>query len=170
MAESSRTATKEIRQLLKAIQDAANEANQEMKKSVGSVKTSLSEAANAGENLNEILTAFSKVTDQTRTADNATLQMKKLSSDFRSAIQTIQNVVEVNREVAEQVMIHTNEMASSMDRIASVSEENSAATEEVTASTKELQSQVNEVAKTAEQLSEMANQLTQIVAKFNLEN
>ncbi|MAT42917.1 MAG: hypothetical protein CL609_11285 [Anaerolineaceae bacterium] len=170
LAESSRTATKEIRQLLKAIQDAANEANQEMKKSVGSVKTSLSEAANAGENLNEILTAFSKVTDQTRTADNATLQMKKLSSDFRSAIQTIQNVVESNREVAEQVMIHTNEMASSMDRIASVSEENSAATEEVTASTKELQSQVNEVAKTAEQLSEMANQLTQIVAKFNLEN
>ncbi len=169
LAESSRTATKEIRQLLKAIKDAANEANQDMQKSVGSVKTSLSEAANAGESLNEILTAFSQVSDQTRTAEQATLKMKKLSSEFHSAIQTIQDVVEANSKAVEQVRVQTDEMASSMDRIASVSEENNAATEEVTASTKELQSQINGVSKTADQLSNMAKQLSKIVAQFDLE-
>ncbi len=169
LAESSRTATKEIRHLLKLIKDAANEASLEMQKSVGSVKNSLAEAANAGENLNGILDAFAQVSHQTHAAAQATVQMKQLSADFRSAIQKIQEVVEANRQVAEQMQLHTSELTASMDRIASVSEENSASTEEVTASTKELQAQINGVSQTAQRLNEMANHLNEIAARFDLE-
>lgn len=169
LAESAKTATKEIRALLSSIQNAANEANEVMKDSAASVRDSLAEAAFTGENLNEIIKAFEHVSKQTKGVAAATEEMQTTSAEFHTAIQAIQDVVESNQRVIDAMRQHTDEMAGSIDRIKNISEENNAATEEVTASTKELEEQITGVSQTAEKLSEMANTLSEIVAQFNLD-
>jgi methyl-accepting chemotaxis protein len=145
LAERSSAATKEIAQLIKAVQQTVGEVVVGMDESAGEVERQVGALSAAAE------------------------RMRGSSEEMMHAMETVSAVVEENTASTEEMAANSAEVNEAVDHIASVSEENSAAVEEVSASAEEMSAQVEEVTASAQSLSEMARTLQQLVSQFKVD-
>jgi methyl-accepting chemotaxis protein len=168
LAERSSSSTKEIGDLIKAIQKTVNEAVAAMDDGAKEVENGVVMAGKAGEALSAIQLAAQAVNEQAEEAAAATEQMSASANELVSAVDTVSAVVEENTAATEEMAASSSEVTQAIESIASVSEENSAAVEEVSASAEEMNSQVEEVSSSAGELASLAKQLQAVVDQFKL--
>lgn len=168
LAERSSLATKEISDLVTNILASVEDAVKAMEDGSHEVEKGVANANEAGYVLSDILNASEAVQKQAALAGEASQQMKMVSEDLITAVDSVSAVVEENTASTEQMAANSSEVNVAIESIASISEENSASIEEVSASTEEMSAQVEEVTAAAHQLSEMAKILLSVVGRFKL--
>jgi len=168
LAEKSAVATKEIAELIQAMQTTAREAIRAMEDGAQQVQRGVVQATQSGEALTNIR----------KCVDNVTVQVQTIAQSSQSAAGSVQTLVTAMDEVG--VVARTNQAASeeltagssivsdAVQSIASVSEESSASVEEVVASAEEMTAQSEEVTANAHALADMAQALRAAVAIFRL--
>jgi methyl-accepting chemotaxis protein len=167
LAEKSTAATKEIAGLIKGIQQTAG---RQCRRCLTGPKRwrRTGQANEAGQALNNILTAADAVKRQVESIAAATQQMCAATDEMVNAMETVSAIVEENTASTEEMAAGAGEVGLAIETIASVGQENSAATQEVNAATQEMNAQVEEVTASAQALSEMARQLQAVIARFKL--
>jgi methyl-accepting chemotaxis protein len=168
LAEQSTEATQEIGALIKEVQQTIAEAVRAMSEGAGEVEAGVTQAGEAGEALNVILSAASAVSQQVEEIAAAAQEMDASAGDLVTSMDAVSAVVEENTASTEEMSASAGEVTQAMESIASVAEENSAATEEVSATVEEVSAQVEEVTASAQSLSVMAQELSALVAQFKL--
>ena len=198
LAERSSQATKEIRDMIRAVQSGAEQAVSAMSQASSDVRQSVNRTQAAGSAFEAIAGGIGQVAGQVETTLRAVTAIEQAAGQLRQAIEavnevTIRNqaltgqmqtstqqvvtsvgqvsaVVEQNTASTEEMAASAGEVSQAIDHIASVSEENTAAVEEVSASTDEMSAQVQEVSASAQALREMAQQLRTLVSRFKLDH
>jgi methyl-accepting chemotaxis protein len=145
LAERSSTATKEIGDLIKGIQETVTVAVDTMNDGAEEVEKGVERANQSGQALKEILKAVESVNKQVDEIAVAAQQMNTSSNELVNSVDSVSAVVEENTAATEQMAASSGEVNQAIENIASVSEENSAAIEEVSASAEEMSAQVLEV-------------------------
>ncbi len=196
LAERSAQATKEIGELVRAVQQGASEVGEAMQQTGSDVNSArqltqqsgaafetLAEGAKASaERAKSVQTAVVSMRNassglESAVAEAAALaeanvqsseQMASLSERVVSSLDGLSGVVEQNTAATEQMSASATEVTGTIESIASVSEENSAAVEEVSASAEEMTAQVQEVSASAQELARMAVDLQTLVGRFRL--
>ena len=168
LAERSSSATKEIGELIRGIQNTVSEAVSAMDEGAEEVEKGVNRANEAGKALQLILDAAEYVYEQAEKTAVVARQMNEDAQDLVTSMDTVSAVVEENTASTEEMAAGSSEVNISIESIASISEENSAAIEEVSASTEEMSAQVQEVSASAQVLSEMAGSLHSAVVRFKL--
>jgi methyl-accepting chemotaxis protein len=196
LAERSASATREIGEMIRAIQAGANETVEAMSRAGQDVQNAVELSSQAGEAFNEIANgtaasiekvqairgasqAMQRAAQQLEQAISQASQVAEKNRSASTAIATLNNqmvsqldevsaVVEENTAATEEMAASSNEVTRMIENIASVSEENSAAVEEVSASAEEMSAQVAEVTQSAQRLAAMANALQNVVERFKL--
>ncbi len=197
LAERSAQATKEIGDMIRAVQSGAGEVVAVMQQAGADVVTAAGATESAGSAFGEIAagtetllgqvkaieTAVAALTRSNQALDQAVAEAGRVAQQNRAAadgmgtlndqvvasLDNVGAVVEQNTAATEQMAASASEVTHSIENIASVSEENSAAVEEVSASAEEMTAQVEEVSASAQSLAEMAQALKQVVGQFTLE-
>lgn len=169
LAERSSLATKEIGGLINGILTTVAEAVKAMAEGTKEMEVGLTNANEAGQALNEILTAAEAVNKQALEASDASEKMKVASEALVASVDSVSAVIEENTASTEEMAANSSEVSQAVESIASVSQENSAAIEEVSASAEEMSAQVEEVTASAQSLADMAHALQQIVNTFKFD-
>jgi methyl-accepting chemotaxis protein len=169
LAERSSLATKEIGGLINGILTTVAEAVKAMAEGTKEMEVGLTNANEAGQALNEILSAAEAVNKQALEASEASEKMKIASEALVASVDSVSAVIEENTASTEEMAANSSEVSQAVESIASVSQENSAAIEEVSASAEEMSAQVEEVTASAQSLADMAHALQQIVNTFKLD-
>ncbi|HMR66979.1 MAG TPA: Cache 3/Cache 2 fusion domain-containing protein [Anaerolineae bacterium] len=196
LAEKSASATQEIGDIIRAVQNGAEQAVTAMHQASRDVQqgvtrtqaTSLAfEAIAAGtaelagqvEATMTAVDAIEQAAEQLQhtleTVNEVTIRNQTMASEMQTGAQRVLQSVEQVSAVVEQNTASTQEMAAStsevsaaIERIAEVSQETNAAMEEVSASTAEMSSQVKDVSASAQSLKGMAQSLRALVIQFKL--
>ncbi len=196
LAERSAQATKEIGELVRAVQDGAKEVGEAMHTAGADVTSARQLTEHAGtafeklargaqqsaERAKGVQAAVISMSDASASLEDAVArsaelaerngqsaeQMTLLSEGVVTGLDRLSAVVESNTASTEQMSASASEVTSSVESIASVSEENSAAVEEVSASAEEMTAQVQEVSASAQVLAQLAVDLKSLVRRFHL--
>ncbi len=196
LAERSSIATREITDMIRAVQGGANDAVTAMQQAGEDVRSSVEQVDQAGKSFSAIAqgtqassqrveaiqAAMRQIHESAERVEKTILQaaqvsersqlaaeeMNRLSSEVVDRLDSVSAVVEENTASTEEMSASAGEISQAIENIASISEENSAAIEEVTANAEEMSAQVEEVTASAQSLSEMAHGLQRLVSQFQL--
>ncbi len=168
LAERSASATRDIGELIRQIQQSVQAAVSAMHLSAQEVKSTAERSQMAGSVLEEIEKAVASVAERIRRTEVAVEQMKAATSKLVDAMDSVSAIVEENTAATEEMAASSGEVSQAIENIATVSEENSAAIEEVSASAEEMSATVKEVSASAAELAEMGRELSKIVSSFYL--
>ncbi len=168
LAERSATSTREIEKLVKNIQGAVGLAVQAAAQGQTEVHGSLTRAQEAGSSLDHILVAMDAVRKQVREISAASQKMCQATEQLGDSMQTVADVVQVNRSAAGQIDHGAETVRNTVESIASVTQENSAVSEEVNASAQDMTGQAQAVANESRELAELARDLDAVVENFQL--
>ncbi len=168
LSEDSKTATRDIAELIERVQEAVREAIAAVEAANKEVDTSTELAENTVQALENIQNATESSAMLTAQITEAVAQVQRKSEGVIAAMESMSAVVEENTAAAEEMSASSREVMESMEGVASIAEENSAATEEVSASTEEMSAQVEEMVASAQELAAMAQELREAVARFQV--
>jgi methyl-accepting chemotaxis protein len=169
LADRSSSATREIGELIRTIQQTVGEAVNSMAEGGKQIEQGVVFAGEAGESLVEILDATQTVSKQANAAALAVSRMTEMTNDLMNSTQSVSAVVEENTAATEQMAASSSEVGTAIENIASVSEESSAAVEEVSASTEELAAKMDEVSRSAQTLASISQQLMAMIHQFKVD-
>ncbi|MBI4928419.1 MAG: methyl-accepting chemotaxis protein [Anaerolineae bacterium] len=168
LAESTREATKRIRQLIQGIHAAISDSVNAMQRSRKQVSTGMDQASEAGASLDRILESSVQVSELSQRTLEAVTSLDSLSRILGNSVSAINRVVKEN-------IISSDEITGSIDQInrtilntANLSQHNLATTEEISASAQEMRDLMEQVATTASTLKEMSQQLEKTIASYQL--
>jgi methyl-accepting chemotaxis protein len=169
LAERSGRETKQIAELIAQVQAGTRDAVLAMQNGASKVEVGSTTAEQAGQALEEILSAVERTVAQVGEIAASAQQMSAASRELAGAMQSISAVVEENTASTEEMAAQAGQLEGAIDSIANVSRDQSAATEEVSASTEEMSAQVEEMTARAQELAATADHLKALVARFSLE-
>ncbi|MCG3207028.1 MAG: hypothetical protein FOGNACKC_00628 [Anaerolineae bacterium] len=163
LAEKSAVATKEIANLIKAMQQTVTEAVEGMANGAQQVDQGMSFANESGQALAQIVEAAEHVQHQVETIVAAAQNMNVSAQELVNTMESVSAVVEENTAATAQMAANSSQVSSVIENIAGISQENSAAVQEISASAAQMSQQVAEVAQITQQLSDHAVTLQQKV-------
>ncbi|HEV8633372.1 MAG TPA: methyl-accepting chemotaxis protein [Chloroflexota bacterium] len=166
LAERSSRATKEIGQLITAVQKGTVEAVGAMQRSTDEVDQGVRLAVEARQALQEMLAVVNATVQQIGLIADAARTMRGASAGVVEAMDAVGKIAGRNRDATMQMARATSEMTSSIEQIAAVAEENSASTEEASATTEEMAAQVQEMTAQVRQVGATVGRLDMLVAEF----
>jgi len=167
LAERSSRETKQIGELIKAVQDGTKEAVGAMEAGATRVQQGSAKADQAGQALSEILSAVQGTVQQISGIASAAEDMAQGARSVVAAMHGISAVVEENTAATEQMAAQAGQVSSAISNITAVAEEQSAAMEEVSASAEEMTAQIEQMRAQAQELATTAEQLKQLVARVD---
>jgi methyl-accepting chemotaxis protein len=168
LAERSGRETKQIAELINQVQTGTREAVGAMDSGAAKIELGSDKAAQAGQALDEILTAVQDTVRQVSDIASSSREMAGGARSVTDAMHSISAVVEQSSASTEQMAAQASAVNGAIQAIAAVSEEQSAATEQVLASTEQMSAQVEQMAAQAQELAATAEQLKGLVARFKL--
>jgi methyl-accepting chemotaxis protein len=169
LAERAGRETRQITDLIKAVQVGTSEAVAAMQRGSASVEQGTTKANQAGQALEQILRAVEVTVRQVSEIAASSQQMARGARSVTAAMESISAVVEENTASTEEMAAQTGQVSAAIQSISSVASDQSAATEEVSASAQEMSAQVAQMSTQARELAATAEQLESLVAHFNLE-
>jgi methyl-accepting chemotaxis protein len=168
LAERSSRETRQIAELIQHVQGGTRAAVSAMELGATRVGHGAAKASQAGEALEDILSAVEATVQQVTEIASSSLEMAADARSVTHGMQSIAAVVEENTASTELMTIQAGQVTGAIQSIAAVSEEQSAATDEVMASAEEMSAQVQEMSAQAEDLAATAQQLKNLVTRFRL--
>jgi len=166
LAERSSGSTREIAELIAAVQAGTDEAVKAMRAGVQDVQQGRSITNEAGRALDAII----------QSVQQSATQMQAIASDVQDLAGGAQHIVDASEQVATRTQLTvegaarltagTGRVSDAILQVSATSEETSASAEEVSASTQELRAQSDELAHTARRMRALAHELTASVARF----
>lgn len=166
LAERSSRETKQIAELIQAVQNGTKEAVGAMESGAARVEQGSAKADQAGQALGEILNAVEGTVQQISGIATAAQQMAVGARSVVEAMHGISAVVEENTAATEEMAAQAAQVSAAISAIAAVAEEQSASTEEVSASAEQMSLQIDEISAQASSLSSTAEQLKSLVSRF----
>lgn len=170
LAERSSRETRQIADLIRAVQVATDHAVSAMQGGATRVEQGSARADLAGRALGEILAAVDGTVQQVGEIAESAQQMAASSRSVVEAMEAISAVVEENTASTEEMAAQATQVRGAIQNIAGVSSQQSVAADEVSASTEQMTGQVAHVTSRAEELSATAQHLRNLVARFKLED
>ncbi|MFZ5968769.1 MAG: methyl-accepting chemotaxis protein [Bacillota bacterium] len=182
LAEKSSSATKDIANLIKQIQEQVQNAVQTTNDGAKQVENGVNLVKNTGVALDEIFNSIGNTTHMIKEIATSTKEQSKASKSIMEAIEKVNHLsMNVSAAVEEQVAaieetITAIEMVNELSQsVASAAEEQSASSEQILATTENVNEMANEVsagseevASTAQNLAMQANQLMEVVSRFKI--
>lgn len=168
LAEKSATATKEIVDLIRNIQNRVSEAVQAMAQSSVEVNNGAVQADQAGQALINILELIEGMQQDATDAVRLAKQARVTGEELSRTMDSVSAVVEENTASAEEMTATSIVVQEEIESIANFSRETATMIEEVSASTEEMSAQAEEVTASAQVMAEMAEKLRQTVAQFKV--
>ena len=168
LAERTATATKEIAELISAVQKGVNEATRVTAIGSSAVAEGYTMAVQAGEALDQIQKTASDVDSQIEQISSKVQQVNASTNQLVKVIDDVGSVTDQNASYTDQMTSSAGQVSKAVETVAGIAEENSAATEEVSASAEEMSAQIQEIVASSRTLKEMAVSLEQSVAMFKV--
>jgi methyl-accepting chemotaxis protein len=168
LAEKSGASSREIADLVRAVQRGTEDAVKATEESAGNVARGVHETRAAGQALDEILSAAQQNSRSIADFRAATMKVTQLAGQVADALRRVTDVGVKNLAATQEMMASIGEVAQAMENVASVSEENSASVEEVSATAEELTAQVEEVSASAEELASLSEELQAAIDTFKV--
>ncbi|MEW5959806.1 MAG: methyl-accepting chemotaxis protein, partial [Chloroflexota bacterium] len=123
LAEKSATATREISDLIRVIQESVAEAVAAMTEGADEVENGVARAHEAGQALNRILQAIGQVNDQMEQIAAAAEQMSASSGELVGAMDNVSAVVEENSAATEEMAAQVEEVTASTQSLSAMAQE-----------------------------------------------
>lgn len=168
LAERASSATGEIANLVKEIQNSINEALAAMREGSQGVVAGVEKARDSGQMLDQILQSAEAVSAQLRQVSAAVRQINTASAEMGSAMESVSAVVEQNTAATEEMSAGSKEVSESLARAAQVSARNAQSIESVSAATEEMNAQIEELLALSRTMDEMAQRLMDSVQRFRM--
>ena len=168
LAEKAGTSSREIAELVRAVQRGTEEAVRATEEGASNVAHGVKGARGACKALDGILTAAHQNSESTANVRAASAEVRGLAAQVANALGVVSAVGERNLASAQEMTGSIGEVARAMENVAAVAQENAASAEEVSATAEELSAQVEQVSGSAEELSALAEQLNQAIGGFRL--
>ncbi len=169
LSEDSKTATRDIADLIDRVQETVREAIGAMESATVEVAAGTRLAVETARSLEDILQAAEQAAAMADNIGQAVGQLRQKSEGVVTAIESVSAIVEENTSVAEEMAASSQEVMQAMEGVASVAEENSASAEEVSASAEEMAAQIEEVVASAQEMASLAEQLREMVSQFRID-
>ena len=166
LAERVTTATKEIANLIDAVQKGVSQSIKATEDGTKEVNEGSALAEEAGKALDQIMGAVEAVAAQIEQISAAAEQVSASSDEMVKTIDSVKQVVEQNSAATEQMSASSTQVSDAVEGIAKIIEENSAAIQQMSASAQEVSAQVQEVVTATVSLDGMAQSLQEAVASF----
>ncbi|MCC7364737.1 MAG: globin-coupled sensor protein [Dehalococcoidia bacterium] len=166
LAERTGVATKEIGQLISAVQNGTALAVRAMEGAVGDVETGAARVEDAGAALRRIVATADEVNTE---IGAITAASGRMDGHVRSLVETIGAVGELAGELSELasgMRSNSGRAADSIGSVTAVAEESAAATQEVSAGTQQVHAQAEETLALAARLREVSDDLATFLEKF----
>jgi methyl-accepting chemotaxis protein len=168
LAERTATATKEIADLIRNVQNGVNDANQMMNAGSKAVTDGYELAVDTGKSLEQILKASADVDAQIEQISLRTQQINQVTNELVKVIDGVGSVTEESTAATEEMAANASQVSKSVETVAGIAEENSAATEEVSASAQEMSAQIEEILASAQTLKDMAASLEHSMSGYKI--
>jgi methyl-accepting chemotaxis protein len=164
LAERSSKATKEIAQLIGAVQTGTAEAVDAMEESSKQVDEGVRMADEARRTLLDMLATVNSTVEQIGSITEAARTMADASGGVVQAMAAVGEIADQNRRATTRMAQVTNAMTTSIEQIAAVAEENSAGTEEASATTEEMAAHIEEMTAQVGQVADAVGRLDTLIA------
>lgn len=168
LAERSAQSANEIAELVKTIQLGTQEAVSAMKVNTDEVDKGLALSNEAGQALQNILTAFEGLNAEIQAITDGTEELRQSIEVVAREMDNIATIAEENLTATEAMSGRSEQVVAAMESISAVSEETAASAEEVSASTEEATASNEEMSTSAQALADLAEQLKSAVARFKV--
>jgi methyl-accepting chemotaxis protein len=169
LAERSATASREIAELVKAVQKGTGDAVKATDDASTQVHAGVRDATEAGESLKQIRSAAEENSQATGAIQTASQKIQKISQELSQALALVAQVGHENVAATGNLRESIQEVSTAAGNVAAAAEENSASVEEVSATTEELSAQVEEVSASSQELASMGRDLQEAAGAFKLE-
>lgn len=168
LAERSSSATREIAEIIKNIQEGTGTVVSAMEAGTHEVQEGSDLAAAAGDALNEILQTVEQTNNQFTEIIEAAKRMESAAARVVAAIENIASITEENTAATEEMAASSSQVVEAIGKIAAVSEQSSEMAEKVWEASQTLQNSMKEMSDSAQNLATMAQELQQLIARFAL--
>lgn len=168
LAERSGKATKEIAELITAIQKETESAVSAMSNDTQEVELGVQLAHEAAQALGNIITMIDEATQQVTNISTSTEYMASNSSLVLDSVNQVSSITEENLTATEEMATGSDEVVNSITSLAGELEQSANTTENVSASAEELTASSQEVAAYAGKLAEASEQLKNSIEFFKI--
>ncbi len=168
LAERSGKATKEIANLISAVQVTTNNAVDAMEDGMQEVEAGAVLAMEAKAALTDILETVKDANSRVQEISAAMGEIYTTSSGVVEAIDQVAAITEENTAATEEMSAGTSTVLNAIQEISAISQQTAAATEEVSASTEEVNASSEQVVASANVLARAAEELQQLLARFRV--
>jgi methyl-accepting chemotaxis protein len=170
LAERASQATKEIADLIEAVQKGVQDSVKATEEGSKQVASGSELVDQTGVALKQITESVNAVTGQIEQISAAAEQVSASADEMVKTVGAVSGTAKKNSEAASAMGASSEQVSKAMESISAVTEESSAAAEEASAATEEMSAQVEEVVASSQSLSQMAQDLRQAVSTFKLED
>jgi len=168
LAERSSKSTKEISNLVSAIQRGTDNAVHAMEIGTKEVEHGADLAQEAGKALEEILKTVAETNDQVLKISAAAEEMAASSTEAVRTFEMITRITGENTAATAQMAAYNNQVTEAVDKVAAIAEHTAEAAQEVSAATEEVSASTEQIAESAQSLTKMAFELQKLIEKFKI--
>jgi methyl-accepting chemotaxis protein/ABC-type sugar transport system substrate-binding protein len=165
LAENSVVATKEVNNLVTAIQKSAYEAVSTMDLGVAEVQNGVELASKSGKALEGIISTSELVYKELKDVVELTQQQMTLSQELGNAMESVSAVVEENSASTEEMSAESEGIAREIEKISEISSSNNTRAVGMSTLTDQISNLVADSTASAQTLAEMASALQNLVAE-----
>lgn len=168
LAERSGKATKEIANLISAVQVTTNNAVDAMEDGMEEVEAGAGLALEAKAALADILDTVKDASSRVQAISAAMGEIYTTSSGVVEAIDQMAAITEENTAATEEMSAGTSTVLNAIQEISAISQQTAASTQEVSASTEEVNASSEQVVASANILAKAAEELQKLLARFQV--
>lgn len=168
LAERSSKATKEIAELVNAIQGGTERAVSAMNEGTQEVENGAGLAADAGSALDRIITNVARTNDEIHKISKAAQQISEYSTEVVGSMEVVAGITEENSSATQEMAGSSDEVIRAIEEIAAIAQESAAAAEEVTASCEQMYSTSDLISSSSKDLAAMAQNLKDLSLRFRV--
>jgi methyl-accepting chemotaxis protein len=169
LAERSARATKEIAELVVAVQQGAADAVDAIARGGREVSGGVTLAQKAGDVISQLEAISGRIAAQASIVATAGGELSLASRRMMGEVERVSAVVEEVSASAEEMAASSDQVAGSLSSVASIAQEVGASAEEVASSTQEVSAQSEEVTALAQSVADQAASVLQAVSYFRLQ-
>ncbi|XPO21998.1 methyl-accepting chemotaxis protein [Phosphitispora sp. TUW77] len=168
LAERSGKATKEIAELVNAIQGGTERAVSAMNEGTQEVENGAGLAADAGSALERIINNVAKTNDEIHNISKVAQQISEYSTEVAGAMEVVSGITEENSIATQEMAGSSDEVIRAIEEIAAIAQESAAAAQQVTASCEQMYSTSELISSSSKELAVMAQNLKELSLRFSV--
>ncbi len=166
LAERTAVATKEIANLIAAVQQGTGQAVRAMETSVKDVENGSALAEQAGEALGRIVESATEVNSEIRRITDAAGRMETNAEELVTVLEQVGTIAERSTALASDMNSGSRRANEAIASASAISEQSAAGSQQVSASIEEITAQIGEVAMQTRSLTEIAGEIEGFLDRY----